>query len=72
MEVSFIAGGNRRTRRKPPICRKSPTNVSHNVLSSVPRHQRDSNLSTVLDEVQAYKHANQHAELYQSFQSPTF
>jgi hypothetical protein len=24
--VSFIGGGNRRTRRKPPICRKSLTN----------------------------------------------
>jgi len=24
--VSFIGGGNQRTRRKPPICRKSLTN----------------------------------------------
>jgi len=24
--VSFIGGGNRNTRRKPPTCRKSPTN----------------------------------------------
>jgi hypothetical protein len=24
--VSFIGGGNRSTRRKPPTCRKSPTN----------------------------------------------
>jgi hypothetical protein len=24
--VSLIGGGNRRTRRKPPTCRKSPTN----------------------------------------------
>ena len=30
--VSFIAGGNRRTRRKPPTCRKSLTNLSHNIV----------------------------------------
>jgi hypothetical protein len=29
--VSFIGGGNRSTRRKPPTCRKSLTNLSHNV-----------------------------------------
>ena len=29
--VSFIGGGNRRTRRKPPTCRKSQT-LSHNVV----------------------------------------
>ena len=40
----------------------------HLVISGIRTH----NLSTVLDEVQAYKHANQHAELYQSFQSPNF
>ena len=32
MAVSFIDGGNRRTRRKPPTCRKSLTNLSHNVV----------------------------------------
>jgi len=26
MEISSIGGGNRTTRRKPPTCRKSPTN----------------------------------------------
>ena len=26
VEVSFIGGGNRNTRRKPPTCRKSLTN----------------------------------------------
>jgi len=30
MSVSFIRGGNRRTRRKPPTCRKSL--MSHNVV----------------------------------------
>jgi hypothetical protein len=32
--VSFIGGGNRKTRRKPPICRKSLTNINnlHHVL----------------------------------------
>ena len=33
----FIGAGNRNTERKPPICRK------HNVVSSTPRHERDSN-----------------------------
>jgi hypothetical protein len=37
--VSFIGGGNRNTRRKPPTCHKSLTNV----VSSTPRHERDSN-----------------------------
>ena len=36
--VSFIRGGNQSTRRKPPTCRKSRTNLSHNVLSSTLRH----------------------------------
>ena len=31
--VSFIGGGNRSNRRKPPICRKSQT-LSHNVVLS--------------------------------------
>jgi hypothetical protein len=36
--VSFIGGGNRSTRRIPPTCRKSLTNIlSHNVVSSTPR-----------------------------------
>jgi hypothetical protein len=30
--VSFIGGGNRRTQRKPQTCRKSLTNLSHNVV----------------------------------------
>ena len=33
--VSFIAGGNRRTRRKPPTCRKSLTNFYHITLNGV-------------------------------------
>jgi hypothetical protein len=33
--VSFIGGGNRNTRRKPPICRKSLTNFLR--LCSTPR-----------------------------------
>jgi hypothetical protein len=32
MAVSFIGGGNRRTRRKPSTRRKSLTNLSHNVV----------------------------------------
>jgi len=27
VSVSFIGRGNRSTRRKPPICHKSPTNI---------------------------------------------
>jgi hypothetical protein len=30
--VSFIGGGNRSTRRKPPTCRKSPTSLYHIML----------------------------------------
>jgi len=30
--VSFIGGGNRSTRRKPPTCRKSLTTLSHNIV----------------------------------------
>jgi hypothetical protein len=30
--VSFIRGGNRMTRRKPPTCHKSLTNFIHNVV----------------------------------------
>jgi len=41
--VSFIGGGNR---RKPQTCSKSLTNLSHNVVSSTPRHERDSNYRT--------------------------
>jgi hypothetical protein len=43
----FIDGGNQSTWRKvPPTCRKSLTNweaLSHNVVSSTPRQERDSN-----------------------------
>ncbi len=38
--VSFIGGGNR---RKSLTCRKSLTTLLHNVVSSTPRHERDSN-----------------------------
>jgi hypothetical protein len=34
--VSFIGGGNQSTRRKPPTCRKSMTNLSHNVYTPRP------------------------------------
>ena len=34
--VSFIDGGNWRTRRKSQTCRKSLTKLSHNVVSSTP------------------------------------
>jgi len=39
--ISFIGGGNRRTRRKPPTCRKSLTNVI--TYCCTPRPDRDSN-----------------------------
>ena len=38
LAVSFIGGGNRSTWRKPLNCRKS-----HSVVSSTPRHERNSN-----------------------------
>jgi len=38
--VSLIGRGNRSTRRKPPTCHKS---LSHNLVSSTHRHERDSN-----------------------------
>jgi hypothetical protein len=41
--ISFIGVGNRSTRRKPPTCRNPPTTLSHNVVSSTPRHEQDSN-----------------------------
>jgi hypothetical protein len=40
--VSFIGGGNRII---PPICRKSLKTLSHNVVSSTPHHERNSNSS---------------------------
>jgi hypothetical protein len=36
--ISFIGGGNRSTRRKPPTWQT----LSHKVVSSIPRLQRDS------------------------------
>ena len=44
VEVSFIGGGNQSTRRKPLIWQT----LSHNVLSSTPCHERDSNSQTFL------------------------
>jgi hypothetical protein len=41
--ISFIGGGNRSTWRKPPTCCKS-----HNVVSSTPDHERDSNLQLLV------------------------
>jgi hypothetical protein len=41
--VSFIGGRNRSARRKPPTCRKSLTNFTHNVVWSIPRHERGAN-----------------------------
>jgi len=40
--VIFTGEGNRSTQRKPQACRKSLT-LSHNVVSSTPRHERDLN-----------------------------
>jgi hypothetical protein len=37
--VSLIGGGNRGTRRKTPTCPKTQTNLSHNVVSSILRHE---------------------------------
>ena len=45
--VSIIRGGNRSTLRKLPTCRKSQT-LSHNVVSSTPRHERGSNWTLVV------------------------
>ena len=42
--VSFIGGGNRRTRRKPPTCLKSLTNFI--TQDCTPRPDRDSNSLT--------------------------
>ena len=39
--VSFIGGGNLRTRRKPLTCRKSLPILSHNVVLSIPCPDRD-------------------------------
>jgi hypothetical protein len=41
----FLCGGNRDTMRKQPTCRKSLTKLSHNLVSSTPSHERDSNFS---------------------------
>jgi len=45
MVFSFIGGGNR---RKPQTSRKSLTNLTHNVVSSTPRHERDSDSQRLL------------------------
>ena len=37
--ISFIGGGNRSTQTKPLTCRKSLITLSHNVVSSTPRHE---------------------------------
>ena len=42
MGVSFIGGGNRRTRRKPPTCGKSLTHFIILSCSRTHRHERDS------------------------------
>jgi len=39
MTVSFIGGGNWSTGRKSPTCCKSLKTLSHNVVSSTPRHE---------------------------------
>jgi hypothetical protein len=41
VSVSFIGGGNRRTQRKPPTCRRSLTNFITQFCT--PRPERDSN-----------------------------
>jgi hypothetical protein len=45
--VSFIGGGNQSTLIKTQTCRKSLTNLSHNVVSCTPHHERDSNASVI-------------------------
>ena len=40
--VSCIGGGNQSTRRKPPTCRKSLSNLSHTAASSTLRYERGS------------------------------
>ena len=39
----FIGGRNQSTPRKPLTCHKSLINLSHNVASSAPRHERGLN-----------------------------
>ena len=39
ISVSFIGGENWSTLRKPLTCRKSLTNLSHNVVSSTPKEE---------------------------------
>ena len=46
--VSFIGGGNWNTQRERPICHKSLTNLSYNVVSCTPRHERGSKLTTLM------------------------
>ena len=46
VSVSFIGGGNRRTRRKPPTCRKALTNFITSFCR--PRLDRDSNSTSVV------------------------
>jgi hypothetical protein len=41
--VSFVDGGNWSTQRIPPTSHKSPTTLSHNVVTSTPLHERNSN-----------------------------
>jgi hypothetical protein len=41
--ASSISGGNRSTKRKTPTCRKLLQTLSHNAVSSTPRHERGSN-----------------------------
>ena len=41
--VLLVEETNRSTWWKPPACKKSLTNLSHNVVSSTPCHERDSN-----------------------------
>jgi hypothetical protein len=47
VEVSFIGGGTRSTRRKPPTCLSHWQTLFHNVVSSTPRHQGGSELTTL-------------------------
>jgi hypothetical protein len=45
---SFIGGGNRRTRRKPPICRKSLTNFITSCCTPSPDRVSNSQTSVVI------------------------
>jgi len=62
MVVSFIGGGNPRTRRKPPTCRKSRTNFITKCCIEYTSSELDSN--SYLLSYQCVKCSSQLSELY--------